>query len=88
MVLNTPDAWKKFGNAHFALDADDLQSARDMGLLLDTVPVESEDSASTSYDIGYNQQENIADHEFSSQQSVRASVKSIAQSCGFQIFVR
>ncbi|ETP49673.1 hypothetical protein F442_04871 [Phytophthora nicotianae P10297] len=88
MALNTPDASGKFGNARFALDTDDLQSAREMGLLLDTVPVESEDSTSTSYGIAYNQQKNIADHEFSSQQSVRACVKSFAQSCGFQIFVR
>ncbi|KAG6941511.1 hypothetical protein JG688_00018634 [Phytophthora aleatoria] len=88
MASNDQDPSRKYGKARLVVDAADLESTRELGLLRESVVVLCEDSSSPTYGVDYDRQANIADHEFSCQQSVRASVKDFAVSCGFQIFVQ
>ncbi|KAG3126743.1 hypothetical protein PI126_g22193 [Phytophthora idaei] len=82
------DSQAKFGQARYVVDAADLTTAREMGLLREGVKVESDDSSSADYGVAYDRQNNIADNSFASQKLARACCKSFAVRCGFQIFVK
>ncbi|KAG3099257.1 hypothetical protein PI124_g17079 [Phytophthora idaei] len=87
MASPAADSHDKFGQARYVVDAADLTTAREMGLLREGVKVESDDSSSADYGVAYDRQNNIADNSFVSQKK-RACCKSFAVRCGLQVFVK
>ncbi|RAW20844.1 hypothetical protein PC110_g22713, partial [Phytophthora cactorum] len=80
MASLAADSQSKFGQARYVVDAADLTTAREMGLLREGVKVESDDSLSADYGVAYDRQNNIADNSFASQKLACACCKSFAVS--------
>ncbi|RAW23671.1 hypothetical protein PC110_g19901 [Phytophthora cactorum] len=78
MASLAADSQSKFGQARYVVDAADLTTAREMGLLREGVKVESDDSLSADYGVAYDRQNNIADNSFASQKLACACCKSFA----------
>ncbi|KAF1324329.1 hypothetical protein FI667_g9987, partial [Globisporangium splendens] len=84
----TKKAAANYGKVPFALDASDLELAKDFGLLQDQTPVNCSDSTKDDYGVAYNRQQNIGVESFSSQKAIQARCKEFAVKGGFQLFVK
>ncbi|KAF4149448.1 hypothetical protein GN958_ATG01420 [Phytophthora infestans] len=79
---------RTFGSAPFVVNVSELDMARSLGLLRQDVPIEVTDCSKSNYGVAYQRRENIGIETHGSQKAIQERCKELAQSSGFQLFVK